>query len=139
MQRFWLISLLLLSSFFAHGEQKKVLGNWDVHYIVVNSTFFDPSVLKQYALQRSKYNAIINISALDSRTTEAQDIAVSGTYQDLLGRKKELGFKQIKEGDAIYYLAQFRFDDMDTYRFEVKLQSGNRTETLKFQQKLYVD
>lgn len=136
-----LLTLLILNATFSvsHAEQKKVLGDWDVHYIVVNSTFFDPAVLKNYQLQRSKYNAILNISVLDADSKQAQSVAIKGTYKDLLGKVKPLAFRQVSEGDAIYYLAQIKFDDKETYRFDIQLQSGNDIQTLKFQNKLYVD
>lgn len=134
-----LLLLLISATQTAHAQQKQSLGSWDVHYMVVNTTFFDANVLKQYAIQRSKYSALVNISVLDSDTQSAQDVALTGQYKDLLGKVKTLNFKQVKEGDAIYYLAQFPFDDKDTYRFDLKIQSGGTQQTLRFQQQLYAD
>lgn len=122
-----------------HAQQKQRLGAWDVHYMVVNTTFFDANVLKHYAIQRSKYSALVNISVLNSDTQVAQDVALSGQYKDLLGKVKTLNFKQVKEGDAVYYLAQFPFADKDTYRFDIQVQSGNQQQSLRFQQQLYAD
>lgn len=131
--------LLLLNSAFAHAEQFKRLGNWDVHYIVLNSTFLQPNIAKQYDIQRSKYNAFVNISVLDKASKAAQDVVVSGEAKDLLGNIKKLTFSQVKEQNAIYYLAQFPFDDNEMYRFSVRVQHGNDTQTLKFQQRLVRD
>lgn len=131
--------LLLLSSASAHAEQFKRLGNWDVHYIVLNSTFLQPNIAKQYDIQRSKYNAFVNISVLDKDSQKAQDVVVSGEAKDLLGNIKKLTFSQVKEQQAIYYLAQFPFDDNERYRFSIRVQRGNDVETLKFQQRLVRD
>ena len=54
-----------------------------------------------------------------------------------MGRSSELEFKQVKEGDAIYYLAQMSFDDEEHYRFQINIKQGNSTQLLKFEQKLY--
>lgn len=123
----------------AKAEQKETLGDWDVHYIVVNTAFLTPEVAKSYDIVRSKYNALVNLSVLKSESQEAQNVAVSGTVTDLLGNARPLTFKKVEEGAAIYYLATFNFDDLDTYRFNIQLQRGNTSRTLKFQQKLFAD
>ena len=61
-----LISLSLIQPVVA--EQKKTLGNWDIHYIAFNSTFLTPDVARAANLSRNKTNAIINISVLDKST-----------------------------------------------------------------------
>lgn len=123
----------------AHAEQYKTLGKWDVHYIVLNSTFLQPEIARQYSIQRSKYNAFINISVLDKDSHKAQDVVVTGQAKNLLGTIKKLNFAQVQEGDAIYYLAQLPFDHRETYRFEIKVRHGNNEEVLKFQQELVTD
>ena len=132
-----LCSLLLSGT--AQAEQKQVLGNWDVHYIVVNTTFLSPDVAKTYNIVRSKYSALVNISVLDATTHQAQSAALTGTATNLLGVKKSLNFRKVEEGDAIYYLATLSFDDPETFRFAIGVQQGNTTRTLKFQQKLYAE
>lgn len=135
-----LLPLLLLPfAFLVNAEQKEQLGQWDVHYIVVNSTFFSPEIARQYGVVRSKYNALVNISVLDARSQKAQTVGMQGTATNLLGTEKELAFKKVQEGDAIYYLAVFNFRNEETYRFNIEIRRGDTVETLKFQQKMYVD
>lgn len=135
-----LLPLLLLPfAFLVNAEQKEQLGQWDVHYIVVNSTFFSPEIARQYGVVRSKYNALVNISVLDTRSQKAQTVGMQGTATNLLGTEKELAFKKVQEGDAIYYLAVFNFRNEETYRFNIEIRRGDTVETLKFQQKMYVD
>jgi hypothetical protein len=45
----------------------------------------------------------------------------------------------VEDGDAIYYLASLPFRDQETFRFEIDVKKGNSQQTLKFQQKMYVD
>jgi hypothetical protein len=135
-----LFALLLLPlAMTASAEQKEQLGEWDVHYIVVNSTFFSPEIARQYGVVRSKYNALVNISVLNSDSQQAQTVGMQGTATNLLGTEKKLTLKKIQEGDAIYYLAVFNFRNEETYRFNIEIRRGNTAETLKFQQKMYVD
>ncbi len=132
-------AVLLLFAGHAAAEQKAQLGNWDVHYIVVNTTFFTPEVARSYGIVRSKYNALVNISVLDKTSQEAQIVSVDGTATNLLGTAKELTFKRVQEGDAIYYLAPLSFNDRETFRFRIDIQRGNSTQTLKFQQEMFVE
>ena len=133
-----LISLLWVG-FAAEAEQKSTLGPWDVHYIVFGTTFLTPEVAKANNIVRSKYNALVNISVLDSESQAAQRVSISGTARNLVGNTKELSFKRVIEGESIYYLAQLSFRDQETFRFKIDIQQGNEQQTLTFQQKMFTD
>jgi hypothetical protein len=133
------VIVLSTMSLGAQAEQKETLGSWDVHYIVVNSTFFEPEVAKQYGIQRSQFNALLNISVLDRNNKEAQSVALTGKATNLLGTTKKLSFKEVKEGEAIYYLAQIPFRHKENYRFEVDVRRGNDVEKLSFKHEFYAE
>lgn len=135
----WLSLTAAVFSFGTLAEQKMQLGEWDVHYIVVNSTFFSPEIAREYGIVRSKYNALVNISVLETDSQKAQIVGMEGSATNLLGTEKALTFKRFQEGEAIYYLAVLPFRDQETYRFAIRIQRGNDSQTLKFQQKMYVD
>lgn len=140
MNRIFLALLLgCLVSFNLSAEQKKQLGNWDVHYIAFPSPILTPEVAQQYKLQRSKYNGIINISVLDKNTQQAQKVAISGSAKDLQGRQRTLAFTEVVEGDAVYYLAQIPFHHEQRYSFTMTISHGNDSQQLKFDQVFYVD
>lgn len=141
-RNFYLIMLLSLGgllSFQAQAEQKQVLGNWDVHYIALNSTFLTPEVAKQYGIVRSKFNGLINISVLDRKDQAAQSVILTGEAKNLLGVIKKLTFKEVQEGQAIYYLAVLPFSDREQYRITININDGNEQKALKFQHKFYAD
>jgi hypothetical protein len=116
----------------ALAEQYKTLGDWDVHYMVINTSFLTPDVARNYGLQRSKYQGLVNISVLNSDSKEAQNVDVSGSAVNLLGTKKTLEFRKVEEGDAIYYLAVLPFRHQEKYRFAIDIRHGNTVETLNF-------
>lgn len=136
---FLLLFLWLASGSNALAEQKKTMGDWDIHYIVIPTTFLTPEVAKANNIQRSKFNALVNISVLDKRTKQAQDVVVSGNARNLLGNNKALNFKKVSEGQAIYYLATVNFDDKETMRFTVDVSQNNTSQQLVFQQQMYAD
>ncbi|WP_413400784.1 DUF4426 domain-containing protein [Pseudoalteromonas sp. KJ71-7] len=142
--KFCFIACLALA-FNAHsaqeqGAQYKELGPWQVHYIAFPSTFIQPQIAKAYDLERSGYKGIVNISILKSDADKAaQKATLQGTAKNLLGNKQTLNFKEIVEGDSIYYLAQVDYTNEEILRFEIEIQQGNQFQTLKFKQKFYVD
>ncbi|MBE0362999.1 hypothetical protein PULV_a0613 [Pseudoalteromonas ulvae UL12] len=140
---FTVFALLLSGTVFANddGGQYKQLGDWEVHYIAFPSTFLQPNIAKHYGLERSKYSGVINISVLDSRHKDkpAQQVEIVGQARNLLGNTVSLDFKEVVEGDAVYYIAPIKFTNEEIYRFNIDLKQGRQQHTLKFQQKFYVD
>ncbi len=132
-----LASLFLQST--ANAEEKTLLGNWEVHHIVLSTTFLTPEIAKANNIVRSKYNALVNISVLDRNDKTAQNVSITGTARNLLGSSKKLSFKKITEGDAIYYLAVFSYAHKEKFRFNIDIQQGNETQTLQLQQEMYVE
>ena len=133
-----LLSLMVFTAS-AYAEQKERLGDWDVHYMVVNTTFLTPEVASTYGIVRSKYNALVNISVLDKETHKAQRLSVSGEATNLLGNTRDLSFKKVEDGYSIYYLSVLPFRDQETFRFNIQIRKGNDSETLRFKQQMYTD
>jgi len=138
--------LLVLSLSFsfvgnASAENMKKLGSMNVHYMAIGSTFFTPEIAKVYGITRSRYNGLINISVLDNTQAgnPAKTVSISGKAKNNLGQFKELEFKEVKEGDAIYYLAQVSYNDEETLHFTLDIFDGKEQQQLKFSQKFYVD
>lgn len=134
-----IVSLFLLTN--ASAENMKKLGSMNVHYMAIGSTFFTPEIAKAYGITRSRYNGLINISVLDNTKAgnPAKAISINGQAKNNLGQFKDLEFTEIKEGDAIYYLAQVSYNNEETLYFTLEINDGKEQQTLKFSQKFYVD
>lgn len=141
MKIYLLAASLVLGLFLSpvHAEQKKVLGPWDVHYIAFDSTMIDAKIAQSYQLQRSKYQAVLNISVLKSSDQKAQQVRISGTATDLTQKQIELSFREVKEGDAIYYLAQVPVHDQKHLNFKLDIRQGTENQKLEFSQLFYID
>ncbi|MEH8251540.1 DUF4426 domain-containing protein [Aeromonas veronii] len=139
MKTAWMSGLLaLLMTLPLKAEQMKELGPWLVHYSAFNSSFLTPEVAKAYGLERSRYNAIINIAVQDKQKV-AQAVGITGEAKNLTGTIRTLSFQEVKEGDAIYYLATLPYRNEDTYQFTLKIMGGVQQQNLSFQQTFYVD
>ena len=137
----FIITLSFLAITNANAENMKKLGSMNVHYMAIGSTFFTPEIAKVYGITRSRYNGLINISVLDNTQTgnPAKTVSISGKAKNNLGQFKALEFSEVKEGSAIYYLAQVKYNDEETIHFTLSINDGKEQQTLKFSQKFYVD
>lgn len=138
MKTAWVCLLALLVTLPLRAEQMQALGPWQVHYNAFNSSFLTPEVAKAYGLERSRYNGILNIAVQD-KNGKALAAGLTGEAKNLTGTIRTLSFQQVKEGDAIYYLAVLPYRNEDTYQFTINIMADGRHETLKFQQTFYVD
>ena len=134
-----LVSLTLVSNAFA--ENMKTMGSMQIHYIAFNATFLTPEIAKAYNIERSRFNGLINISVLDNtkKSTPAKAVIIRGKARNDIGQIKTLEFDEVKEGDAIYYLAQVNYNNEETFYFDITISDGKETHQLKFKQKFYVD
>ncbi|WP_339669136.1 DUF4426 domain-containing protein [Dasania marina] len=138
-----LIMILALLAVSAQAEQQQRFGDYEVHYSVVNSTFITPEVAAAYQITRGKKRAFVNISIrklLKDGTDTAKRALVNGKTSDMI-HSIPLNFKEIIEQGAIYYIAEFDFNDKDTRRFDIQVQPDPNIEpyTLTFSQKIYVE
>ncbi len=132
-------SLLMPSS--AHAQNMQKLGKMNVHYIAIDSTFLTPEIARAYGIIRSRYKGLINISVLDNtkQNTPAKTVSIIGKAKNNLGQFKKLAFKEVKEGNAIYYLAQISYNNEETVHFELTINDGQEQQQLKFSQTFYVN
>lgn len=126
----------------ANAEQKETVGNFDIHYMALGSTFLTPSIAKSYGIKRSSYTGIINIAVLDisEANKPAVPVEITGVANNLLDARINLTFKEIREGDAIYYIAEVPYRDDQEINFNIAIKYANQLNTnLQFKQKFYVE
>ncbi|WP_405122715.1 DUF4426 domain-containing protein [Pseudomonas sp. M20] len=117
------------------GERKETFGDVTVHYNTFNSTFLQPDIAKAAELIRSKNQGVINVSVIkDGKPLIAN---VTGTVKDLTSQSVPLNFRQITEQGAIYYIAQYPVEQQETRTFEIKVQNGDKINTINFNQELF--
>ncbi|ABM04746.1 conserved hypothetical protein [Psychromonas ingrahamii 37] len=137
--------VLFIASLFCFSQtgmaaQFQDFDNLEVHYIALPSTFLQPDIAKKYNIKRSQYNGLINISVLDKRNNnKSLSASLSGSGKNLLGQSEALKFQEIKEGDSIYYIADYPFLNEEIVNFNIIIKTSNKTNVLKFQHKFYIE
>jgi hypothetical protein len=132
-----LVFMALILSPISLAQQMQRFGEYELHYIVIPTTMLKPEIAREYDIARGKNRALVNISILD-REKKPTGGTIKGTTQNLLGQLQDLAFKEVREGEAIYYLAEIRYADQETHRLNIQAKANDGKSTvLKFNQKLY--
>lgn len=138
-----LASFALLVSPTSQAGEKRV-GDYIIHYNAFNSSFIQPETAVQYKIQRSKYTGLLNVSVhkvIDDGKDKAMKVAMYGKATNNLSQFQELGFKEVVEGDAVYYLADFQFRDEENMDldFTINIPGRKQPVTINLSQKFYAD
>ena len=139
--------LLLITSLCISGQagaqQSEMFGPFELHYSVVNTTFLDPKIAANYGITRGEKRAILNLAVrehLAAGGTEARTMLLEGRTWDLI-QNQFLEFKEIREGQAVYYIADFKFINEEWRFFEVDFrpEGADQTYTFKLKHQLYIN
>jgi len=138
----FLTILFLVSSLVRSAEH--TFENYSVHYSLINSSFIHPEIATQYGIKRSKNLALLNISVLKKEATDKNIPVISNIFghgKNLIGQLKELSFKEIKEVDAIYYIATFPISNGERLSFDLKVQpeKKGRLIPIVFKEQVFAD
>ena len=128
---FLVISLVSLNSY---AENSKEFGDYVVHYNAFRSDTISPEVAKQHGLARANNRVLINIAVLKkvmNTTGQPTKALVTGHASNLTGQLKQLEFKEIAEGTAIYYLADTKISDGEFLKFDLKVTPEGETRAAR--------
>lgn len=122
----------------AFAERKQAFGDIDVHYSVFNSSFLQPDTAAASGLVRSKTQGVVTVSVL--KDGKPLDAGVEGSVKNLLGQQTPLAFKQVREQNATYYLAQFEMEQREVLTFELKVSGHDgSSNSFTFNQEVFPD
>ena len=139
-----IFTLLASLAFNAQAEKSMKFGDYIVHYNAFRSDQLTPDIAKAYGLTRRNNRMVVNITVqklVDGGKTIPVKARVQGFASNLTGQVKNLDFKEIYDGDAIYYLAQSQISNRENLKFDIKATPENATITasVKFKQQFFTD
>lgn len=122
-------------------ETSKSFGDYQVYFSVFNSTAIRPDIAQANDLPRANNLALVNISVLPKGATSAKAALVKGVVRDLMSNQRQLDFKEIREGQAVYYLAPFRFEHEEVRHFDISVRPDpdGASYDFSFTRKMYRD
>ena len=144
MLRNLLFAVALLAAPMLHAAAEPArFGDLIVYHNVFNSSMLQPEIAAAAGLQRGPNKGVINIAVQrqDNGSPNAVDAIVKGEVRSLIGQPVELDFKRIKEGDAIYFVANYSAAQRGILLFKVDIQAepGAMVHSLSFQQEFFPD
>lgn len=139
--------LLILCSalpFSVFAENSMNFGDYVVHFNAFRSDSLTPEIAKAYQLTRRNNRVVVNITVQKREAggkTTAVRADVTGFASNLTGQVKNLEFREINDGDAIYYLAQAQVSHRETLMFDIKAspEGSSLTGKVKFKQQFFTD
>lgn len=128
----------------AMGQQAEDIGDYLVHYNTFNTNRLTPDVARAYGIQRSGSRAMLNVTLI-RKTGEGMGAPASAQVEasavNLTGQQRNLEMTEIRDQDAIYYIATFRVHNEERLNFSVRVrpESSDRVHEFSFWQQFYTD
>jgi hypothetical protein len=128
----------------AQADQFERFGEYQVHYNAFTSNVLQPAIAKSYGITRSKNRGVLTVSVLqDVMGTPGKPISagIEGTATNLNGQLKALAIREIREGNAIYYIGEFPVTNQETLDFNlaVELPGQEAPVTVRFRKQFFTE
>ncbi len=119
----------------------QVFGNYRVVFSAFNSSFVQPDIATRHNITRGRDRGLVNIALIEGDRTTGRPAIINGTVTDIMSRQRALEFFEVREGDAVYYLAPFSFSHQDplTFRINVQAEEDGTVMPVSFQRTFYRD
>ena len=109
------------------------VGEYTVHYNALPTTLLTPEVARQYGITRSSGRALLNVSVIRDQDGLPTGIParISAAATNLNGQRQDLNVREVREAEAIYYLAEARFQDQETLTFDLEVTPEGSDEVIR--------
>ena len=134
------VSLALPAAALANDKIYKTVGDKKIFFSAFNSTFIDPDVAVANQIVRGKDKGLVNIAVIRGSGT-GKPAVITGKVFNIFQMSQILEFVEVREQDAVYYLAPFEFENEDllTFKISVRADPVKPAYDFKFQKKMYHD
>lgn len=147
MKRIPLLILTLLLTACPAGEKPRAaeftppapafadFGELRVHYNALPTLSLNDGVAREYGVGKDAGAAMVVVAL--RRMVNGEEVGAEGKVSaeayDLQGKRQRIDFSAVRTGDYTDHIGTFAINARDSYRFEVKVESGGRSEVVKFQ------
>jgi len=135
---------LLLWAPGAFAENSTKVNGYTIHHNALTTDALSPDVASAYGIQRSHNRGMVNISIIKDREGST-GTPVSGQVRlqarNLIGQTREIPLREIREQDAVYYIADFLVADRERLVFSIEAQPRGEAYPLKarFEQEFFTN
>ncbi len=125
--------LALLAAAPALAQNSLRAGDITVHFNALPTTTLSPDVARQKGITRSANRALVNIAVRQGEpgADRAVPATVTVSATNLTGQRVELRMREVREGDAIYYLGEARTTGTETLTFDLSVTPEGATKPIR--------
>lgn len=140
--RYLLLTIFLLTTSLAQAENSSDFGDYVVHYNAFNTDMLSPKVAQEYGIKRSKNRGMLNVVVLHKvlgSPGQPVPATISGTMTNLTGSQSPLEFREIREPNAIYYIAEFGVtnEEILVFNIDAKVEGGDEKMTVRYRKQFF--
>jgi hypothetical protein len=121
----------------------KDFGAYVLLFTAIPTDTLTPEIASSYGITRSANRVLLNVSML-RKTEGGPDVPVPGKVSasavNLNGQAKNLSVREIREGEAIYYVGDVSISGEEILVFSIEAQPANATGapmSVRFQRQFY--
>lgn len=130
------LTCLCLAALGARAESSQDFGDHVVHFNALTTDLLPPKVATEYKIKRSGNHALLNVVVLRKvlgAPGQPVTATVTGTATTLTGQQRELNLREIREPNAIYYIADFSVGNEETLNFRLDVRPEGETDSYQVQ------
>jgi hypothetical protein len=119
----WFVLLTLLSPYSVLAENSQDFGDYVIHYNALATDMLPPAVARDYHITRSQNRGMLNITILKKvlgSPGQPVHALVETSAMNLAGQDRSISMREIREGNAIYYIGEFGVANEETLNFKVR-------------------
>ncbi len=135
---------LLFGSTGLLAENSTKIPGYTIHHNALTTDSLPPQVASAYDIRRSKNRAMLNVSVVkDVPGTTGKPVSadVRVIAKNLIGQGRDIPMREIREGEAVYYIGDFLVANREQLRFELEVTpAGERSaHTASLTQEFHTD
>ncbi len=140
----FLFGVMIILSGAATAENSQDFGDYVVHFNALNTSYLPPAITREYGLKRSKNRGMLNVAVLRKvmgTTGKPVEAEISASATNLTGQKRNIALREIREGNAIYYIGDFPIAHEETLRFTLQVKPGDKGDAheVKFSHQFFTE
>ena len=138
----WFLLLALLSPPSVLAENSQDVGDYVIHYNALATDMLPPAVARDYHITRSQNRGMLNITILKKvlgSPGQPVHARVDASARNLAGQYRNIRMREIREGNAIYYIGEFGVANEETMNFKVQVRPQGERDfyEVEFSQDFY--
>lgn len=122
----------------------ETFGDHVVHFNAQSTTMLPSEVARAFGIRRSPNRAMLNITVLrkdDAGSSAPVTAVVVVDAVNLLQQAKTVDLRELREGDAIYYIGELTVanEEIVTFNISVRPEGAEQPHEFSFRQQFYTD